>query len=123
MARNQRREQPVSDDELEEMDDQVADHFDRVRERLDEELEDEELSPSAGRFRCDGYCRVSGGLSGAGVLIFYNNLSTKSHPLGPLNHRFANHTVSGNPTAVCRDCSGNSGVVSAVSSPLMPARV
>lgn len=41
MARNQRREQPVSDDELEEMDDQVADHFDRVRERLDEELEDE----------------------------------------------------------------------------------
>lgn len=41
MARNQKREQPVSDEDLEKMPDRVGDHFDRVRERLDEELEDE----------------------------------------------------------------------------------
>jgi len=41
MARNQKREQPVSDDEFEEMDEQIADHFDRVRARLDDELNDE----------------------------------------------------------------------------------
>jgi hypothetical protein len=41
MTRNQKREQPVSDDEFEEMDDRIADHFDRVRARLDDELDDE----------------------------------------------------------------------------------
>jgi hypothetical protein len=38
VARSQKREQAVSDDELEEMDERVADHFDRVRDQLDAEL-------------------------------------------------------------------------------------
>ena len=41
MARNQRQEQPVSDEDIEEMPERVSDHFDRVRERLDEELSEE----------------------------------------------------------------------------------
>jgi hypothetical protein len=32
----------VSDDEFGEMDEQIVDHFDRVRARLDEELNDDE---------------------------------------------------------------------------------
>jgi len=40
MARNQKREQPVTDHELEEMDERVADHFDRVRDRLEDELDE-----------------------------------------------------------------------------------
>jgi hypothetical protein len=31
----------VSDEEFEEMDERIADHFDRVRARLDEKLSDE----------------------------------------------------------------------------------
>lgn len=42
MARNQKRERPVTEEEFEEMDEEIADHFDRVRARLDEELESEE---------------------------------------------------------------------------------
>jgi hypothetical protein len=41
MARHQGREQPVSDDEFEEMDERISEHFDRVRERLDEEIDEE----------------------------------------------------------------------------------
>ncbi len=42
MARHQERERPVSDDEFEEIPERVSDHFDRVREALDEALEDDE---------------------------------------------------------------------------------
>ncbi len=42
MARHQERERPVSDDELDKMSDRVEDHFDRVRDALDEALEDDE---------------------------------------------------------------------------------
>jgi len=41
MARSEKREQPVSDEEFEEMDERVEEHFDRVRARLDEELSGE----------------------------------------------------------------------------------
>lgn len=41
MARRQEREQPVSEEEFEEMPERISDHFDRVRERLDQEIEDE----------------------------------------------------------------------------------
>jgi len=41
MTRDQKRELPVSDGEFEEMDERIGDHFDRVRARLDEELDDE----------------------------------------------------------------------------------
>ena len=42
MARHQEREQPVSDEELEEMPKKISDHFDRVRAELDDALEDED---------------------------------------------------------------------------------
>jgi len=41
MTWNQKSQEPVSDDEFEQMDTAIADHFDRVRARLDEELEKE----------------------------------------------------------------------------------
>jgi hypothetical protein len=40
MARHQEREQPVSDEELEEMPEKISDHFDRVRAELEDALED-----------------------------------------------------------------------------------
>ena len=42
MARHQEREQPVSDDEFEEMPEKISDHFDRVRAELEDALEDDE---------------------------------------------------------------------------------
>ena len=42
MARHQQREQPVSDDEFEEMPDRISEHFEKVRDALDEALEDDE---------------------------------------------------------------------------------
>ena len=42
MARHQERERPVSDEELDAMPDRISEHFDRVREALDESLEDDE---------------------------------------------------------------------------------
>ncbi len=42
MARHQKREQPVSDDELEEMPDRISEHFEKVRDALDDALEDDE---------------------------------------------------------------------------------
>jgi len=41
MARHQREERPVSDEEFAAMPDRIGDHFDRVREALAEELDDE----------------------------------------------------------------------------------
>lgn len=40
MARRERREQPVNDDELESMPERVGKHFDRVRELLARETDD-----------------------------------------------------------------------------------
>jgi len=42
MARHQKRERPVSDEEFEDMPDRISEHFDRVRDTLDEALEDDE---------------------------------------------------------------------------------
>lgn len=41
MARHQREERPVSDDEYEQFDERIAAHFDRVREVLDDALDDD----------------------------------------------------------------------------------
>jgi len=41
MARRQERERPVSEEELEEMPELISDHFDRIQERLEEEIEDQ----------------------------------------------------------------------------------
>ncbi|ERH00494.1 MAG: hypothetical protein J07HN6_02115 [Halonotius sp. J07HN6] len=41
MARNQERDEPVSDAEFEELPERINEHFDRVRARLAEELADE----------------------------------------------------------------------------------
>jgi len=40
MARSERRERPVSDDEIESMPDRISSHFDRVRDLLAEETND-----------------------------------------------------------------------------------
>ena len=42
MARHQEREQPVSDEELDEMPDRISEHFERVREALNESLEEDD---------------------------------------------------------------------------------
>ena len=42
MARHQEREQPVSDEEFEEMPKKISDHFDRVRAELEDALDDDE---------------------------------------------------------------------------------
>jgi len=42
MARHQERERPVSDEEFEEMPDRISEHFERIRDALDEALADEE---------------------------------------------------------------------------------
>ena len=41
MARNQERDEPVSDAEFEEMPERISNHFDRVRTLLAAELDDE----------------------------------------------------------------------------------
>ena len=41
MARNQKRDEPVSDAEFEAFPDRISQHFDRIRARLTEELDDE----------------------------------------------------------------------------------
>ena len=41
MARRQERERPVSEKEFEEMPERISDHFDRIRDRLESEIEDE----------------------------------------------------------------------------------
>lgn len=41
MARNQERDEPVSDAEFEAMPERISSHFDRVRARLAAELDDE----------------------------------------------------------------------------------
>jgi hypothetical protein len=41
MARHQEREQPVSDEEFEEMPEKISDHFDRVRAELEESLDEQ----------------------------------------------------------------------------------
>ena len=41
MARRQERERPVSEEEFEEMPERISDHFDRIRDRLESEIEDE----------------------------------------------------------------------------------
>ena len=41
MARHQERERPVSDEEFEAMPERISEHFDRIRDALDEELEGE----------------------------------------------------------------------------------
>jgi hypothetical protein len=41
MARNQERDEPVSDAEFEEMPERINSHFDRVRARLADELADD----------------------------------------------------------------------------------
>jgi hypothetical protein len=38
MARHREREQPVSDEEFEEMPERISEHFDRVREALEDSL-------------------------------------------------------------------------------------
>jgi hypothetical protein len=40
MARHQEREQPVSDEEFEEMPGKISDHFDRIRAKLEESLDE-----------------------------------------------------------------------------------
>ena len=40
MARSERQERPVSDDEFESMPERISSHFDRVRDLLAEETED-----------------------------------------------------------------------------------
>ena len=42
MARHQEREQPVSDEEFERMDEKIHAHFDRVREVLEETRESDD---------------------------------------------------------------------------------
>ena len=42
MARHQEREQPVSEVEFDEMPEQISDHFDRIRAKLEEALEEDE---------------------------------------------------------------------------------
>ena len=42
MARSERQERPVSDEEFEDMPERISEHFDRVRDVLDEALEDDE---------------------------------------------------------------------------------
>ena len=42
MARHQERKRPVSEDEFEEMPERISEHFNRVREELDTECEDDE---------------------------------------------------------------------------------
>jgi len=41
MARSERQERPVSDEEFESMPDRISQHFDRVREHLDSETNGE----------------------------------------------------------------------------------
>jgi hypothetical protein len=41
MTRDQDWKQPVSDEEFGEVDERIGDHFDRVRSRLNEELDNE----------------------------------------------------------------------------------
>ena len=41
MARRQERERPVSEEEFEEMPERISDHFDRIRDRLESEIENE----------------------------------------------------------------------------------
>lgn len=40
MARSERRERPVSDEEFESMPERISQHFDRVRDLLDQETDD-----------------------------------------------------------------------------------
>lgn len=40
MARSERQERPVSDEEFEEMPDRISQHFDRVRDLLEQESDD-----------------------------------------------------------------------------------
>lgn len=42
MARSQRRERPVSEEEYEEMPGRISEHFDRVRGLLNEELDEDD---------------------------------------------------------------------------------
>lgn len=42
MVRHQERERPVSEDEFEEFDEQIERHFDRVREALEDALDDDD---------------------------------------------------------------------------------
>jgi hypothetical protein len=41
MTRDQDWEQPVSDEEFEDMGERIVDHFNRVRARLDDEVDNE----------------------------------------------------------------------------------
>lgn len=40
MARSQRHDRPVSDEEFTEMDEKIGEHFDEIRELLEDELDD-----------------------------------------------------------------------------------
>jgi len=42
MARHQEREQPVSEEEFEEMPEKISEHFDRVRAKLEETLDEDD---------------------------------------------------------------------------------
>jgi hypothetical protein len=42
MARHQEREQPVSEEEFEEMPEKISEHFDRVRAELEEALDEDD---------------------------------------------------------------------------------
>lgn len=42
MARHQGRERPVSEEEFEEMPERISEHFDSVRDELEQALEDSE---------------------------------------------------------------------------------
>jgi hypothetical protein len=41
MARHHEREQPVSEEEFEEMPEKISDHFDRIRTELEESLDEQ----------------------------------------------------------------------------------
>lgn len=41
MARHQERERPMSEEEFEEMPERISDHFDRVREALQDSLNED----------------------------------------------------------------------------------
>ena len=42
MARSERQERPVSEEEFEAMPDRISQHFDRIREELEREREDDD---------------------------------------------------------------------------------
>jgi len=41
MARHQGKERPVTEEQFEDMPERISEHFDRVRDRLEQELQDE----------------------------------------------------------------------------------